>query len=80
MLMHAVCCVLRTCVVVRAVPLPCGLSSWSAWGHLAACLLVQLQLPKGPRHGASRSRMGGVVWCAESAVTKWQWPGCVAYR
>ena len=22
----------------------------------------------------------GVVWYAESAVTKWQWPGCLAHR
>ena len=22
----------------------------------------------------------GVVWCAEGAVTKWQWPGCLAHR
>ena len=22
----------------------------------------------------------GVVWCAKGAVTKWQWPGCLAYR
>ena len=21
----------------------------------------------------------GVVWCAEGTVTKWQWPGCLAY-
>ena len=22
----------------------------------------------------------GVVWCAEGAGTKWQWPGCLAHR
>ena len=21
----------------------------------------------------------GVVWCAEGAATKWQWPGCLAH-
>ena len=44
--------------------------------------------PKGHQHPCPHSDaprgvvcglVYGVVWCAKGAVTKWQWPGCLAY-